>query len=344
VRALCCDSIAFLSLCSSQLFVQCGFAAECLGCRAAFYFALTTIATVGYGDITPVTNIERIVAIGFMVCHARLGTMPVSVANADATQRLAREFVADVLVACAVHRPWVLWFPVVSPAAGESHCMDVERCSVSVKDATAAAEEFCCVQLIQSAGSEARRAAIFRDMIMTVEAWMRSEALPNALRHKIRCYFSGALLLLSLQLVLQARFPSMALMHLTSLTRCDGQHADIWVRHEEIDEQKIFAELPFHLRAEVAATLTKKLLKTSHVFSQLSDHDQKSITGLVWARSLAPGHEICRQGDTADCMWILGDGEARAHWMPVLCRVSFAPLPGLRFTSTLLRSVHLHQA
>ena len=107
----------------------------------------------------------------------------------------------------------------------------------------------------------------------------------------------------------------------TSLNRVDGEHADIWVRHEEIDKQKIFAELPFHLRAEVAATLTKKLLKTSHVFSQLSDHDQKSITGLVWARSLAPGHEICRQGETADCMWILGDGEARANQTICLCTV-----------------------
>ena len=34
---------------------------------AAFYFALTTIATVGYGDITAGTTIERIMAIGFMV-------------------------------------------------------------------------------------------------------------------------------------------------------------------------------------------------------------------------------------------------------------------------------------
>ena len=41
--------------------------------------------------------------------------------------------------------------------------------------------------------------------------------------------------------------------------------ADIHVRHEEIDEQKIFEDLPFHLRAEVAATLTKSLLKHSHV-------------------------------------------------------------------------------
>ena len=66
----------------------------------------------------------------------------------------------------------------------------------------------------------------------------------------------------------------------------------------------------------------QKLLKTSHVFSQLSDHDQKSITGLFWARSLAPGHEICRQGDTADCMWILGDGEDHVYEMCSICALS----------------------
>ena len=41
--------------------------------------------------------------------------------------------------------------------------------------------------------------------------------------------------------------------------------ADIHVRHEEVDEQQIFIDLPFHLRAEVAANLTKNLLKHSHV-------------------------------------------------------------------------------
>ena len=45
----------------------CRVAAECMSCHAAFYFALTTIATVGYGDITAGTTIERLIAIGFMV-------------------------------------------------------------------------------------------------------------------------------------------------------------------------------------------------------------------------------------------------------------------------------------
>ena len=48
-------------------------------------------------------------------------------------------------------------------------------------------------------------------------------------------------------------------------TRSSALYADIYVRHEEIDETKIFGDLPFHLRAEVAANLTKNLLKSSHV-------------------------------------------------------------------------------
>ncbi len=56
------------------------------------------------------------------------------------------------------------------------------------------------------------------------------------------------------------------------------------------------------------ATLNADIFVLMQIFSHLSDHDQKAITGLVWARTLAPGHEICRQGDHADCMWLLGNG------------------------------------
>jgi len=31
------------------------------------YFALTTLSTVGYGDYYPVSNVERIVAVGIML-------------------------------------------------------------------------------------------------------------------------------------------------------------------------------------------------------------------------------------------------------------------------------------
>lgn len=32
------------------------------------YFALTTLSTVGYGDYYPVSNLERLVAVGIMLC------------------------------------------------------------------------------------------------------------------------------------------------------------------------------------------------------------------------------------------------------------------------------------
>ncbi len=54
-----------------------------------------------------------------------------------------------------------------------------------------AIEDCAGSQLIQTSGAEARRASLFREQIMTLEAWMKIEALPHNLRHKIRCYFSG---------------------------------------------------------------------------------------------------------------------------------------------------------
>ena len=33
-----------------------------------FYFVLTTFSTVGFGDLTPITNNERIICIFMMIC------------------------------------------------------------------------------------------------------------------------------------------------------------------------------------------------------------------------------------------------------------------------------------
>ena len=60
--------------------------------------------------------------------------------------------------------------------------------------------------------------------------------------------------------------------------------ADIDVRHEEIDEQQIFIDLPFHLRAEVAANLTKDLLKHSHVRGLLLPSVTNGIRAMLDAR------------------------------------------------------------
>jgi len=57
--------------------------------------------------------------------------------------------------------------------------------------------------------------------------------------------------------------------------------ADIHVRHEEIDEQQIFIDLPFHLRAEVAANLTKDLLKHSHVRWLLSSAVRNAMPAML---------------------------------------------------------------
>lgn len=43
--------------------------------------------------------------------------------------------------------------------------------------------------------------------------------------------------------------------------------------------------------------------------------------GLVYSRSLAPGHDIFRQGEAADKIWFLGDGATRDLVSPFVCLV-----------------------
>ena len=99
--------------------------------------------------------------------------------------------------ACAVCGPRLFRLPSVGSAAGALYGARLQTVHTSHISLDLQLMGLL-LQLIQTAGAEARRATIFRDEIMTIEAWMRSEALPHSLRHKIRCYFSGALVFVNL--------------------------------------------------------------------------------------------------------------------------------------------------
>ena len=165
-------------------------------CRAAFYFALTTIATVGYGDITAGTTIERLIAIAFMVRLLSLLRPWMRL------QKLQCEAINHFTLIPAVPAQFVglgyfgFLLSVLQQVRAGTLAEIWQSCNLNPSQPNPQLGRAIdgCVrsQLIQTSGAEARRAALFREQIMTLEAWMKTEALPHPLRHKIRCYFSGA--------------------------------------------------------------------------------------------------------------------------------------------------------
>lgn len=176
---------------------------------ASFYFAVTVLSTVGYGDITATTTPERVVAtVAMVIGIAFFG------------------FLLNVLQT-----------------------------------------------VIQRAGSQGRRNEMFRERLPHIQTWMRQCELPEPLRRKIRSYY-----------------------------------AEVWCRHWEVDEQLLFDQLSYHLRAEIAIFLTDKMLSNSKAFGNLDDAERGMLSAMLRPEPLAPGHDLFLQGSDADSMYLLQDG------------------------------------
>ena len=68
------------------------------------------------------------------------------------------------------------------------------------------------------------------------------------------------------------------------------------------------------LRAEVAAYLLRDIMSASAVLQQLDKLSRQLLAAQMTPRMVAPGHDLCLQGDPADRMWLLQDG---AQSMPI---------------------------
>lgn len=177
---------------------------------AGAYFAVTTLTTVGYGDITPRTSLEHGVAIGVM-------------------------FVG------------ILFFSFVVNSMGAA---------------------------LASSSAAARRSAALRAKFAEVEAWARARALPPALRRRILEYYG-----------------------------------EVWVRKEEWREADLYGELPAPLRAEVTRALALDVFRASDLLAAAPEPLLHDLAAAMEPVTVFPGHDLCEQGEEADGLWVMHEGE-----------------------------------
>ena len=70
----------------------------------------------------------------------------------------------------------------------------------------------------------------------------------------------------------------------------------------------VYLELPAQLKAEVAWFLLEDVIVKSEVLQQLRPAAKHQLAGRMVPRFIITGHDICRQGDLADKLWILQEG------------------------------------
>ena len=199
---------------------------------AGAYFAVTTLTTVGYGDITPKTSLEHGVAIGVM-------------------------FVG------------ILFFSFVVNSMGAA---------------------------LASSSAAARRSTALRAKFAEVESWARARALPPALRRRILEYYG-----------------------------------EVWVRKEEWREADLYGELPAPLRAEVTRALALDVFRASDLLAAAPEPLLHDLAAAMEPVTVFPGHDLCEQGEEADGLWVMHEGEllVRCHLFIYLFIIYLAlsPLP-----------------
>lgn len=76
----------------------------------------------------------------------------------------------------------------------------------------------------------------------------------------------------------------------------------------EDDDLAQLTELPTALRDEVVAFLTKDVLEHSPIFGVLGKHERRYLARRMVPLTLPMGHDLFREGDNAECMYILQEG------------------------------------
>eukprot|EP00884_Botryococcus_braunii_P020912 jgi/Botrbrau1/7504/Bobra.0095s0040.1 len=176
---------------------------------AALSFAMTTMTTVGYGDITPKTVAERVCAMIIMGVG-------------------------------------IMFFGFLISALGE---------------------------LLREASTSARRTELLHEKNKEVAAWLASRHLPRNLQEEVVHYY-----------------------------------ADTWITQAEVREAELLDELPRHLRGKIVLYFLAEVFDGADLFSHLDAVTKELLAGCLQARPLLPGHDLCRPGDPANCLWILQKG------------------------------------
>eukprot|EP01025_Chloroclados_australasicus_P005746 TRINITY_DN11800_c0_g1_i1.p1 TRINITY_DN11800_c0_g1~~TRINITY_DN11800_c0_g1_i1.p1 ORF type:complete len:657 (-),score=55.60 TRINITY_DN11800_c0_g1_i1:655-2625(-) len=177
---------------------------------ASIYFALTTVTTVGYGDITPSNDPERVTAMIIFMCG-------------------------------------VIFF------------------SFQISSVT---------ELLANATHNQRQAQMIREKMVVVKRWMKRRHLNSKLRHKIYRFYS-----------------------------------DVWIQQQDYLEDEFLSEIPQALRTEVAYASTQTLLRSIDLFNYIDEPSLKLISSRFQPLFVPEGDDVYREGDDADALYILDEGE-----------------------------------
>jgi len=127
---------------------------------------------------------------------------------------------------------------------------------------------------LESSSTAARRGKALRAKFEEVEAWMGSRRLPAGLRRRILDYYS-----------------------------------EVWVRASEWRERDLYRELPPTLRSEVTRTLALDVFRSSDIFCAAPEPLLHETASGMTPVSIFPGFDLCEQGEPADGLWVMHEGE-----------------------------------
>eukprot|EP00803_Ostreobium_quekettii_P010868 evm.model.scf_1447.2 EVM.evm.TU.scf_1447.2 scf_1447:6160-16978(+) len=128
-------------------------------------------------------------------------------------------------------------------------------------------------EMMKSATKNARNAETFRTKIDSVTSWLKQRGVPHRMQKKIFAYY-----------------------------------AEVWIRQKEDKEAELIEDLPTTVRAEILHHIAKDLLGDLSVFREMDEDAHRRICGHLKPVSIAPGHELFCQGDSADSLFILEEG------------------------------------
>ena len=93
-----------------------------------------------------------------------------------------------------------------------------------------------------------------------------------------------------------------------ALTHCTPITVTLLGLLTEAHEAELLGELPRHMRGRIVAHLLQDVFQSSELFSHLEGAALAMLAASLRPRAVLPGHDLCRAGDPADCMWILQSG------------------------------------
>lgn len=133
-------------------------------------------------------------------------------------------------------------------------------------------------QLMAQVNRKARQMSLFRSKLGLVDRWIESNNLPGRLRRRIRTFY-----------------------------------AEVWLRHAESKEEtEIYKELPHVLRGDVAWAVCKPLFKKVHLLKDLDEQSLYLLASRMTPYKFGPGHELAGEGQPAERLWLLLEGEILA--------------------------------